>query len=257
MKKISIWSFLALAFFVLVSWGPEGHSTIALIAQSHLTPQAKQAVEKILNNQPMSSISSYADQYRETHPQTGDWHFLNLELGLSQSQFKQFVLQQTKPNVYIEINKEIAELSNPKTSKAQKKFDLEFLIHFVGDAHQPMHISRAEDRGGNDITVTYDGKSTNVHKIWDSLLLNDDQPDFTTLATKIDKATPTQIKKWQSDDIIQWLWESYQASSKVYANVHNGMILDHNYYLTNIKTAETRLEMGGIRLAGVLNKIYH
>ncbi len=256
MKKSFLIALLVLAAIVFVSWGPEGHSTIAVVAQNHLTPKAKQAVANILGNQPMSSISSYADEYRRSHPETAGWHFLNLELGLSQDQFRQYVLQQTTPNVYIEINQEIKELSDPATPPAKKKFDLEFLIHFVGDAHQPMHVSRAEDRGGNDIHVTYDGQSTDIHKVWDGLLLKDDQPDFSRLAAKVDQATSAQIQQWQKDDVIQWLWESYQASSTVYATVHRGMTLDQTYYSANIKTAENRLEMGGIRLAGVLNSIF-
>ena len=256
MKKSLTFSLLGIFLLLLVSWGPEGHSTIALIAQSHLTPKAKSAVAAILNNTPMSSVSSWADAYRPSHPETGDWHFLNLELGLSQTQFNKATISQTTPNVYSELNKLIIELSNPSTPQATKITDLKFIIHFVGDAHQPMHVSRVEDKGGNDIIVTYDNQSTNIHKVWDSLLLGDDQPNFTQLAVKVDHATPAQIQQWQNDNILQWLWESYQGSTKIYGDVHNGQVLTHDYYTNNISTAEMRLEMGGIRLAGVLNRIF-
>jgi hypothetical protein len=256
MKKNLTIPFLAILFLTLSSWGPEGHSTIALIAQNHLTPKARSAVNAILGNQPMSSISSWADEIRPTQPATAGWHFLNLELGLNADQFRQATISQQAPNVYSQLLRLIKELSNAATPQSQKLIDLKFLVHFVGDAHQPMHISRAEDRGGNDIIVTYDNQNTNIHKVWDSLILGDDQPNFTQLAAKVDHATPAQIQEWQASDIVQWVWESYQISSKVYGAVHNGTVLTKSYTTANIPIAEMRLEMGGIRLAGVLNTIF-
>jgi sulfur carrier protein ThiS len=84
----------------------------------------------------------------------------------------------------------------------------------------------------------------------------DDESNFSKLAAKIDHASAIQIQQWQNDDMLKWLWESYQISSKQYAVVHNGSVLDQTYADTNIPIAEKRVEMAGIRLAGLLNKIY-
>jgi len=255
MKKLFL-SLCGLAIIPLISWGPEGHSTVALIAQNHLTPKAKQAVANILGNQPMSSVSSWADQIRPQEPQTEGWHFLNLELGLNYDQFVQATKSQPTPNVYSETLLIEKELANPATPAPQKARDLKFLIHFVGDAHQPMHISRKEDRGGNLVIVKYDNRTTNLHSVWDGQLLRDDQPNFTQLAAKIDHATPQQIHQWQSDDILKWLYESYQLSSKFYQESPNNSVMGPNYFPSHVGIAENRLEIGGIRLAGVLNNIF-
>jgi hypothetical protein len=255
MKRKILLPVLSILLLPLVSWGPEGHSTIALIAQHHLTVKARAAVASILKTETMVSVSSWADAYRPKHKETEGWHFLNLNLGLNQQQFNDVVLKQGTANVYNELNLLIKELADPKTPRAKKYTDLKFLIHFVGDAHQPMHVSREIDRGGGLIPVTYD-MVTNLHKVWDGLLIKDDNSNYVQLAAKVDHATPAQVQQWQKDAILQWLWESYQISSKVYGEVHKGSVLDKNYYNRNIATAEMRLDMGGIRLAGVLNKIF-
>ena len=256
MKRTLLYSLLGISLIALVSWGPEGHSTTAAIADRHLTPTAKAAVAAILHNQSMASVSSWADDIRPSQPQTGDWHFLNLELGLSYSRFVQATKSQATPNIYSEILLLERELGQPSTPRPRKVRDLKFLVHFIGDAHQPMHVSRKKDRGGNLDTVKYDNRTTNLHKVWDSLLLNDDLTNYMQLAAKVDHATPQQIQKWQSDDLLMWLYESYQASSEIYKEAPNHSVLPASYYSTHIAIAENRLERGGIRLAGVLNKIF-
>ena len=193
MKRTFITLVIGFLLLSLSSWGPEGHSTIALIAQNHLTPKARSAVNAILGNQPMSSISSWADDYRNIDTSTGGWHFLNLQLGLNQADFRKATLGQSTPNVYNQLNRLIKEIATT-TDNNKKAMDLKFIVHFVGDAHQPMHISRAADRGGNLIHITFLGKATNLHSLWDSGLLNDDQRDFNQLASKVDHANPEMSK---------------------------------------------------------------
>ena len=125
----------------------------------------------------------------------------------------------------------------------------------VGDAHQPMHVSRAEDKGGNTIQVQFDGRGTNLHSVWDTKLIDHQSLSYEQMAKEYDTATPQQIKQWQSDDIIKWLWESYQLSSKFYKEVNAGDKLSDTYYNEHIGIVKQRLEMAGIRLAGVLNNL--
>jgi hypothetical protein len=135
---------------------------------------------------------------------------------------------------------------------------LKFIVHFVGDLHQPMHISRAEDKGGNTIQLNYEGQGTNLHSLWDTKLLEHEGLTYEQLAGKYDHASPAQIRKWQNDPLIQWIWESYSISSRLYAEIDSmkGRSIDESYYKAHIPIIRERIEQAGIRLAGVLNQLF-
>jgi hypothetical protein len=118
----------------------------------------------------------------------------------------------SEDNVYRALIKMEKQLQDRNTSREDKINALKFIIHFVGDVHQPMHVSRAEDEGANKIQVNYDGKGTNLHALWDSKLLEHERLSEQQLADKVDRATPQQVRTWQSDPLIEWMWESYQIS---------------------------------------------
>jgi len=135
----------------------------------------------------------------------------------------------------------------------EKNIALKFIIHFVGDLHQPMHISHAEDKGGNSIQLRYNNQGTNLHALWDSKMIEYQGLNYVELANNCDVATQKNIDEWQSDDLIKWIFESYKISSKLYDEVEYNKNINEEYYNTNIKIIQNRLERGGIRLAGVLN----
>ncbi|WP_461452067.1 S1/P1 nuclease [Mucilaginibacter sp.] len=258
MKKYLLLCLFVLFGFMLISWGILGHHVVGEIAENHLTPEAKAGVQELLGHQSLADVSSWADDIRQDYPETGSWHFVNLPLGLSFPDFEKQVQSMQTGNVYNSILRCVHDLKDNNTSQRKKVEALKFLVHFVGDAHQPMHVSRAEDKGGNTIMLTYNNEYTNLHSIWDSKLLEQDGYDYKKLAVKYDKATPEQIKKWQSDPVIIWIWESYLISSMLYAEADTlqNKPLGKAYYERHIPIVENRLEKAGIRLAGVLNYIY-
>jgi hypothetical protein len=99
---------------------------------------------------------------------------LNLPLGLNHEQFADAVAKQPGDNVYTAILKAEDNLKDQTLTAEQKKDALKFLIYLIGDAHQPMHISRKEDKGGNTIQVRFDDKGTNLHSLWDGKLIDHD-----------------------------------------------------------------------------------
>jgi hypothetical protein len=257
MKK-RILSFLAIGIvLVLVSWGGVGHKTVATIAENHLTPEAKSSIKALLGDQSIADIASWADEVRNTpeYKSTGPEHYVDLPLGYTYEQFATEVKDQKEDNVYKAILKSENELKSNESNE-QKVIALKFLVHFIGDSHQPMHVSRAEDKGGNSIQVQFNGKSSNLHSLWDSGLINRAGKTFDQMAKDYDNATSADIKKWQAADPMQWLWESYQATTKIYADIEKNNKLDDEYYKANIPVVQQRIEMGGIRLAGELNKIF-
>lgn len=237
----------------LISWGYKGHRAVASIAQKHLTLTTANAVSAYLKGESMADVSTWADEHR--NPTTGKWHFLNLPRGLNHPQFVDFINQQKNDNVYGAILKEEAVLKNKASTPGQMNSALMYLIHLVGDAHQPMHISRAEDKGGNTIQVRFDNVGTNLHSLWDSKLIDHEGLSEEQIAKQYDWANATQIKKWQADSPIEWLWESYQISTELYADIKPGQKLDEAYYQKYIKTIHLRIDQAGIRLAGELNRL--
>lgn len=257
MKKYFLLPIISLTILSLLSWGYKGHRAVALIAQNHLTIQSKGAIADLLNGKSIEDASTWADDIKSNpkYRNTSSWHFLNLPSGLRYKRFENAIVLQTNDNLYSALVKAQATLKQPDATKAEKQEALKFLIHLVGDAHQPMHISRAEDKGGNAIQVRFDNKGTNLHTLWDSKLLDHEGLTDVEMSIDYDKATPAQIKQWQSDDLMKWLWESYQVSSKIYTGVSPGSKLDEDYYKTNMKTVQERVQVAGIRLAGLLNEL--
>jgi hypothetical protein len=134
---------------------------------------------------------------------------------------------------------------------------LKYLVHLVGDAHQPMHVSRKDDKGGNTIQLQLDSKGTNLHQLWDSRLIDHEGLNEGDIVKHYDWANDAQIKKWQADSPMEWLWESYQISSELYADVKPGQMIDEAYYKKYFNTIHLRIDQAGIRLAGELNKLYN
>jgi len=177
-------------------------------------------------------------------------------LGYSFEQFSGEVKQQGADNVYGAIRHCEEQLKSNNTTNEEKTIALKFLVHFIGDSHQPMHVSRAEDKGGNSIQVQFNGKGSNLHSLWDSGLISREGKTFDQMAKDYDNATQQQIAQWQKDAPMQWLWESYQFSTKIYGDIEKSNKLDDAYYQANIPVVQQRIEMAGIRLAGELNKIF-
>ncbi|MBS7565520.1 S1/P1 nuclease [Mucilaginibacter sp. Bleaf8] len=254
MIKKSFFAALALSgAFSLISWGFKGHRAIATIAQKHLTSNTAYVVSGYLKGDGMAEVATWADENR--NPTTAPWHFLNLPLGLTHAQFVKQV-SESDNNVYSAILKTEATLKDKSLTADQKNEALKYLIHLVGDAHQPMHISRKEDKGGNTIQIRFDDKGSNLHSLWDSKLIDHEGSSEADIARTYDVATAAQIRQWQSDSPMEWIWESYQISSELYAQAKPGQSIDEAYYQKYISVIHQRIDQAGIRLAGELNKLF-
>lgn len=249
MKKIM----LLLPLLYMPFWGFQGHRAVALIAQQHLTAQSQAMVSAYLGSESIADVSTWADEHRS--PQTAMWHYINLPMGLSCVEFEKAV-RSSENNIYEALINAEKTLQNEKAAPQARIKALKYIIHLVGDAHQPMHVSRKEDKGGNDIQVRFQDKGTNLHALWDSGLISEEGLPESAMAKNYDVATAAEIKTWQSDGIIQWLWESYEISNALYTGVTPGQKIDKAYYDRYIPVIRRRINMAGIRLAGELNRIF-
>ena len=146
-------------------------------------------------------------------------------------------------------------IQNPASSKEDKAFFLRMLVHFMGDLHQPLHVGRAEDRGGNDIEVSWFGRPTNLHRVWDSNMITEYKMSFTELAQNTKELTDSELRDIQRGGVMDWIYESQELSKIIYNSVEPGDDLRYQYMYDHFGTLHDQLQKGGIRLAKLLNEI--
>lgn len=252
MKKFVVVITMLVISTVFIAWGPKGHRVISIIAQKHFTDHTAKVVAAYLSSESIADASTWADENRTD--ENAIWHFINLPAGLTYTQFEAAV-KQSSNNVYTAILKAEADLANPTLPASQKKTALRFLVHLVGDAHQPMHVSRAADKGGNLIKLYFNGGETNLHSLFDGKLIEYENLKEADMVKTCDVATPAEIKSWQKDAPIQWLWESYQLSNQLYNEIKSGQTIGKAAFNKYMPLLRRRINQAGIRLAAELNRI--
>lgn len=259
LKRIIPLLFVVLAPLRLLAWGVEGHRAVAQIAEHHLSRKAQREVRALLGSETLTLVSTWPDEilYPPTPESkgTGPWHYVNTPAGLDHAQYEQQLKSQTNPNAYQALQDNLAILKDKSKPLAERRTALKFVVHLVGDVHQPLHAGRLEDRGGNSIKVTYRGKETNLHSLWDSGLLDYQGLSYTEMGQQYDHVSAAQRRRWQHDDAAQWLYESYQLSERIYAEAAQNAAgtIDYAYFPDHYTALRQRIQQAGIRLAGVLN----
>ena len=259
-------SFLKTAFLVLFlcfsaqiwAWGTTGHRVVAEIAERHLSKKAQKEIRKIIGNQKLAYWANWPDFIKSdnTWDFTGSWHYVNLPGNLTRNQFDEELKDSSDENLYKRALILIDELKKGDLSLEKKQQALYFLIHIIGDAHQPLHLGRAEDLGGNKVSVTWFGAKTNLHSIWDSKLVDFEKYSFTEYADVLNILPKKEAKTLQEGTLENWLFDSYTLSNKIYAEVENNNSLQYRYQYLNKENVENQLLKGGLRLSKLLNEIF-
>lgn len=235
-------------------WGPTGHRATGKIAEKHLTKRAKRKIAKLLNGQSLAFVSTYADEiksdkaYRKFFP----WHYVNMNL----DQNYQDAEKNPKGDLVTGIEHCVGVLKNENSSIADKQFYLKMLVHLIGDLHQPLHIGQKEDKGGNTIQVQWHRDGSNLHRVWDSNMLDTWDMSYLELAANAKDLTKDEVKAVAKGSVIDWVNETHELTKKVYASAKSGDKLSYRYSYLHFPTVREQLQKGGIRLAKVLNEIF-
>src|SRR5688572_5498892 len=170
-----------------MAWGMLGHRIVGQIADSYISGKTRKEVKKILGNESLAMASNWADFIKSdsTFNYLGNWHYANFMDNLDYETLKQQMEKETGTNIYNRIRFVTTELKNKNTSAEKKKMYLRLLIHFVGDLHQPMHMGRKADSGGNGIKLSWFYQPTNLHRVWDEQLIEYQQLSYTEYADAI------------------------------------------------------------------------
>jgi hypothetical protein len=235
-------------------WGDNGHRVVGYIADKYLSKKARKKIKQILGNESLAMASTWSDFIKSDstlNAQTATWHYVNIPDGQTYAQAQ----KEPKGDVIEAIDRMMKDLQDASASIEKRRFALRFLIHLVGDLHQPLHTGRADDLGGNKIKVRWFGRETNLHRVWDSDLIDNMGLSYTEIAESINFANKEQIRTWQSTDHRAWVDESRVAAQKVYASAKDDAKLSYRYAYDFDEMLKLKLLQGGVRLAGLLNKV--
>ncbi len=235
-------------------WSRTGHRVVGEVAQEHLTRRARKAITALLDGEGLAEVSNYADaiksdpSYRKFSP----WHYVNFPADKKYTD----VQPSADGDVVMGIEFCVKVLRDPDARREDQVFYLKMLVHLVGDLHQPMHVGRAEDRGGNDIQLQWFGRGSNLHRVWDSNLIDDHGMSYTELANSLPRWSRAKIKEVQSGTVYDWVEEIQEVTNRVYDSAEIGEKLTYPYRYQWWDTVEEQLLRGGLRLAVILNDIY-
>ena len=297
----SLWIIVALMAPTAASaFGPNGHRTVGKVAEGQLTPKAYAAVQDILQGETIASASIWPDQQRsaplpspEFWKNAANWHFVNVDPGKTYT--KKHYTDGAMPRGCPRKPKKITDFANfnanayeaivcfsnilrkGNDSQEVNELALKFVIHLAGDIHQPMHAGHAGDFGGNSIKLRYQFKNTNLHSLWDSVVLEAELLSFSDRAHFLTSTiTNAQRQGWYETDPYIWLMENFELAED--SPVSDPLTLRELYYqlpdhfcpegddgLPNCRyqfayfaepMINGRMAKGGIRLADLLNDIF-
>jgi S1/P1 Nuclease len=246
---VIVFSVLSLASY---GWGQTGHRAMGLIAERHLTKKAKKALAKILSGESLSMSSTWMDEIRSdsTYDYANDWHWVTVPDGMTYEQAE----KNPKGDVIATIERIIAELKSKKFTGKEEMERIKMLVHLVGDIHQPLHVGKGPDRGGNNVKVMWFRADSNLHRVWDSDMIDDKGLSYTELANSLGIPHADELAKWQRSTVREWAIESINYRKQVY-DYGDGKI-GYGYSYKYYHIVKLRLNQSGVRLAKVLNDIY-
>jgi hypothetical protein len=258
LRKLILIAILLNIPFHSMAWGMLGHRVVGQVAESYLTRKAHLEVKKILGHESLAMASNWADFIKSepAYNYLGNWHYINLPAGMSSSELEKKLQTDTTTNAYTRILFLSSELKNKALEQDKKVMYLKLLIHLVGDIHQPMHTGRFEDQGGNKIQLTWFGQNTNLHRVWDSDLIENQNLSYTEYTKSINFIDKKRLHSLQQEGPAQWVIDSYKISNTIYSTIKAGDKLSYRYIYDHIEIANQQLLKGGVHLAALLNDIF-
>ncbi|MBL51502.1 MAG: S1/P1 Nuclease [Candidatus Marinimicrobia bacterium] len=251
MKIFSITLIFSLFSQSVYGWGKTGHRVVGKVANTYLTKNAQMQIKRILGHNDLSRVSTWADEIKSDPDwkHAWNWHFCTIPDG------EDYETGKYTGDAVEKIKEFSGVLKNLKASKEDKQVALKFLVHLIGDLHQPLHVGKGNDKGGNDIKVKWFGEETNLHSIWDYHLIEHQKLSYTEyteyLLLGIDYG---DVRSWQGDTLLTYINESKELRNQCYDFFDEN--LKWEYFYKNKALLEKRLLQGGIRLSGELNRIF-
>jgi len=267
-------------------WGEEGHQIVGLIAEHYLDPAVRMRADELLagdtsglTSTDMTDETVWADRFRDSdrnstrqhYSQTFQWHFVDIELAAPNLDAACFAHPRLPPGtvasdgpasacIVDKIEQFRAELAAPGTPVSERRLALEFLLHLVGDLHQPLHAADDHDRGGNDLRVVMGTeRAGNLHHYWDTVFVAELGPGSDVVAARlIADLSDQQRHAYAGGSVSDWAWETFDvAKTHAYGRLprpsHGVVLIDDDYAADARQITAVQLQRAGVRLAQLLN----
>ena len=241
------------AFGQAHGYGADAHRIAGLIAQERICAEAEQEVRILGQGQDLDTLGLWADRARGEREwqHSAPWHYMNIPDGARLEDYR----HPPEGDILWAIKHFAATLADRQESLAERRDALRFLVHFVVDLHQPLHVGRESDRGGNRIDVDPGtGEPVNLHRFWDT-----EAVELTGLAPEeyarsLSETIAANADEWEHDTLMDWAHESRELRPDVYDfNSRNNRLTRE--YLTNAeRITRLRLAQAGVRLGAEINR---
>lgn len=246
----------ALVTVSALGWGQIGHRVVGEIGQMNLNPKTQAQIKKLLGTESLADVSTWPD-FIKSDPawsKASPWHYVTIADG------KTYQASEKVPegDVVWAIDHFCKVLGEKKSSAEEKAQAIKFITHFVGDIHQPLHVGRGDDRGGNNVSLTWFKEETNLHRVWDEQLIAMQEYSYTEYVKNIYHPTSAEKLQWKKDGIDTWIKESMDLRGNVYDIAINKDSYkkygEYKYNFNNIKSLNTQMVKAGLRLAATLER---
>jgi hypothetical protein len=245
---------LAFAPAPALAWGKTGHRVVAAIADRGLSAEARAHIQLLLGTESLDEAATWPDDMRSDpspfwQKTATPWHYVTVA-------GSQYDMAPPEGDAVTALRKFRATLLDPQASLADKQLALRFIVHIVGDLHQPLHVGQPGDHGGNDVKLNFAGRPSNLHSVWDAGLVDDQQLSFSEYAERLSRrTTPEQVIAWTDPNPLDWVAESAAIRPSVYP-AQGTTELGWDYIYKFRPVMERRLAQAGVRLAAYLNEVF-
>jgi hypothetical protein len=245
---------LAFAPAPAFAWGKTGHRVVAAIADRGLSAEARAHVQLLLGVETLDEAATWPDDMRSDpdpfwQKTATPWHYVTIG-------GTEYDVAPPEGDALTALTKFRAMLLDPKSSLKDKQLALRFIIHLVGDLHQPLHVGKPGDHGGNDVKLNFAGRPSNLHSVWDAGLVDDEQLSFSEFAERLERHTTSeQVLEWSDPNPLDWVRESAAIRPTVYPAAGT-TDLGWDYIYKFRPVMEQRLAQAGVRLAAYLNDLF-
>ncbi len=252
MKKLLLSFVMAFCALPHISfgWGHKGHQLVAEVAWEMLNEKAKANLKQHLDGFTIESAATWMDDIKSnrSYSYMNKWHYVNVPKGGSYT-------ENGEENVISELEKTISALrKNEHLSADDYAKELRILFHLVGDLHQPLHCGYGDDKGGNDIQVNYNKHNSNLHRVWDTDIIESEHISLADCLAMKKTFTEGDLAHLTKIDVKMWMRQPRSQLKQVYDFPEDGTI-DMGYISKNKDLVKEDIFIAGARLAAVINDI--
>jgi len=238
----------------ILAFGQIGHRITGDIAERYLSENARSKLSSLLGNESLAEASTYVDEMRSSPDEfwqktASPYHYVTIPKGKTYQQVgaPKWGDAVTALSSYSKIVKD------PLAAKKDKILALKFIVHIIGDLHQPLHVGNGTDRGGNDVKLKFFGSDSNLHRVWDSAMINNKQLSFTEWANWLNRTIAKEdVRQWSSIEPKVWITESALIRDAVYPETD---FLKYQYLYENLPILKLQMKKAGVRIATYLNDL--